>query len=158
MTQEIQNAIDAERDRQSRIDEQLSVTPPNQMKRLEAVKREAELALARKYGYRLDARVSGRIVEGLVLMPEVICAIGGGVDEMPTNAPEWDRWAEAAVSREPLARLSIDASDAALKEELRQKALADLRPEKRLQMARAGTLDGHIEIVVREQIEGRAGV
>ena len=118
----------------------------------------ARVALARKFGHRLDARVSERIIDGMILMPEVLCTIGGGVDELPNNAKGWDHWVANAVSQEPLAQLSIDASDAALKEQLRQKALSELRPERRLQMARAGTLDDHIEALVREQIEARSGV
>lgn len=158
MTQAIQNVVDAEKDRQSRIDAQRAVCPPHQLNRLKAVQRDAELALARTFGNRLDTAVSTRIVEGMVLLPEVLCSIGGGVNELPTTTKGWDAWAKVAVSMEPLAKLSIDASDASLKEELRQKALSALRPEQRLQMARAGTLDDHIEGVVREQIEARSGV
>ncbi|PIE14851.1 MAG: hypothetical protein CSA68_09280 [Rhodobacterales bacterium] len=158
MTQAIQKAIDAEKNRQSRIDAQRVVTPPHQIKRLEEAQMNARVALARKYGHRLDARVSERIIDGMILLPEVLCTIGGGVDELPNDAKGWDRWAANAVSQEPLAQLSIDASDAALKEELRKKTLAAMRPEQRLQMARAGTLDDHIEGIVREKIEARAGV
>ena len=158
MTQAIQEVIDAEKDRQSRIDAQLAVMPPNQMKRLEAAQMNARVALARVYGHRLDARVSERVIDSMVLLPEVLCTIGGGVNELPVDAKGWDAWAKNAALKEPLAKLSIDASDASLKEELRQKALSALRPEKRLQMARAGTLDSHIEGVVREEIEAHAGV
>ena len=158
MTQAIQDVIDAEKDRQSRIDAQRAVTPPHQIKRLEEAQMNARVALARKFGHRLDARVSERIIDSMILMPEVLCTIGGGVNELPIDAAGWDVWAADVVSSEPLAKLSIDASDASLKEELRQKALSELRPERRLQMARAGTLDEHIEGVVREQIETRSGV
>lgn len=158
MTQAIQDVIDAENDRQSRIDAQLAVMPPHQMQRLEAAKLNARIALARVYGHRLDTRVSERIIDGMILLPEVLCSVGGGVDELPKNAIEWDAWAKDATSKEPLAKLSIDASNAALKEEIRQNVLSAMRPETRLQMARAGTLDDHIEGVVREQIEARSGV
>jgi len=159
MTQQsIQHEIDAEKARQSRIDAQRAVCPPHQMKRLDTAQREAELALARVYGHRLDARVSERIIEGMILAPEVLCSIGGGVNELPTDAKGWDAWARETANKEPLAKLSIDASDAVLKEKIRQQALDAMRPEQRLQMARAGTLDDHIEGIVREKIETRAGV
>jgi hypothetical protein len=158
MTQAIQDVIDAEKVRQSRIDTQRAVCPPHQLNRLKAVQREAELALARTFGNRLDPAVSTRIVEGMILLPEVLCSIGGGVNELPTNAKGWDAWAKDAASKEPLAKLSIDASDASLKEELRQKTLSAMRPERRLHMARAGTLDDYIEGIVCEEIEARSGV
>lgn len=156
--QSIQAEIDAEKDRQSRIDTQLAVMPPHQRKRLEDAQRQGELALARAFGHRLDERVSARIIEGMVLSPEVLCTVGGGVNELPVDAKGWDRWVKEAAAKEPLAKLSIDASDAALKEELRQQALGAMRPEQRLQMARAGTLDAYIDAEVKAKIEAGAGV
>lgn len=147
-----------EKDRQTRITQLEDGLVHTQSCRLEVVKREGALALARTFGNRLDARVSERIIEGLILRPEVLCTIGGGVNELPTDAKGWDALAVVLASEEPLAKLSIDASDAVLKEELRQNALAGLRPEQRLSMARAGTLDQHIEDTVLESIEARSGV
>jgi len=159
MTQQsIQHEIDAEKARQSRIDAQRAVCPPHQLNRLKAAQREAELALARVYGHRLDSRVSGRIIEGMILAPEVLCSIGGGVNELPTDAKGWDRWAKVAASREPLAKLSIEYSDAQLREEIRRDVLDTIRPEQRLQMARAGTLDAHVDGEVKAKLEARSGV
>ncbi len=147
-----------EQDRLSRIETQLAVMPPHQLKRLQAAQRQGELALARTFGNRLNARVSERIVAGMVLDPAVLCTIGGGVNELPTDAKGWDRWARAAVEREPLAKLSIDHSDAALKEELRRDVLAGIRPEQRISMAREGTLDTYVEAAVKARLEARSGV
>ncbi|HCP80147.1 MAG TPA: hypothetical protein DIT67_00615 [Octadecabacter sp.] len=159
MTQQsIQIQIDREKDRQSRIDAQLAVTPKHQLKRLDAVRRQAELALARVYGHRLDARVSARIVDGLILSPEVLCTIGGGVNELPTTVQGWDSFASELAEREPLAKLSLDHSDAQLKEDIRQSTLAAMRPTERLKLARAGTLDSHLDGVFQSQIESRAGL
>ena len=159
MTQQsIQHEIDAEKARQSRIDAQRAVCPPHQMKRLETAQREAELALARVYGHRLDPRVCGRIIEGMILSPEVLCTIGGGANELPTDAKGWDRWARDAANEEPLAKLSIEHSDAQLREEIRRTVLESIRPEQRLQMARAGTLDAHVEDEVKVKLEDRSGV
>ena len=159
MTQQsIQDQIDQDKHRQSCIDAQVAVTPEHQMKRLKAIKAQAELALARVYGHRLDERVSARIINGLALSPEVLCSIGGGVDEMPNNLRGWDAFVVAMAEQEPLAKLSIDHSDAQLKETIRQQAMNDLRPEQRLQMTRAGTLDAHLEKIVKFELEKRAGV
>jgi len=147
-----------EKRRQSRIDTQLAVLPPHQATRLDAVKRNLELALARTYGNRLDARVCQRIVDGVVLDPACLCTIGGGVNEMPTTNEGWDQYARQQAKGEPLAVLSIEASDAVLKEEIRDSELQSMRPERRLQLARAGTLDEHLNSVIASKLEIRAGV
>ena len=147
-----------EKDRLSRIETQLAVMPPHQLKRLQAAQRQGELALARTFGNRLNARVSERIVAGMVLDPAVLCTIGGGVNELPTDAKGWDAWARTAIEREPLAKLSIDHSDAQLREELRRDVLDSIRPEQRISMARAGTLDAFVESEVKTRIEARSGV
>lgn len=126
------NEWEKEKKRQSRIDAQLSVLPPHQEKRLKGIQRDLELALARQYAHRLHPRVSARIVEGIVLEPECLCTIGGGVNEMPTTAEGWDALAKDLAQKEPLAVLSIDSNDAALKEEIRLLELQSLRPEQRL--------------------------
>ena len=156
--QSIQREIDRERNRQSRIDAQLAVTPEHQLKRLEAVQRHAELALARVFGHRLDERVSARIIDGLILSPEVLCTIGGGVNELPTTVQGWDAFMKDAAEQEPLAKLSIDHADAQLKESIRCDALDALKPERRISMARAGTLDDHLDGIVQSTIESRAGL
>ena len=147
-----------EKRRQSRIDAQMAVLPPHQAQRLENTKHKLEVALARVFGNRLDARVSARIVEGVVLDPACLCTIGGGVNELPTTQIGWDQFALDQAENEPLAKLSIYASDATLKERIRQEARDALSGPKRLAMARAGTLDEHLDRVVTEQIQDRAGV
>lgn len=147
-----------EKRRQSRIDAQIAVLPPHQAKRLSDAKHKLEIALARVYGNRLDERVSARIVEGVVLDPACLCTIGGGVNELPTTVVGWDQFARDQAGNEPLAKLSIDASDAGLKERIRQEARDALPGPKRLAMARAGTLDDHLDRVVTEKIQDRAGV
>jgi len=71
----IQAEIDAQNARQSRIDNLLATTPPHQLKRLEAEKHQAALALARVFGHRLHQAVADRLVEGLVLEPETLVTI-----------------------------------------------------------------------------------
>lgn len=159
MTQSsIQAEIDAQNARQSRIDILLSTPPPHQLKRVEAEKHQAVLALARVYGHRQCEAVAARIVEGLVLEPETLVAVSGGVRELPHDAKGWDRWARAAAEREPLAKLSLDHSDAELKETIRRNVLAGIRSERRISMARAGMLDAYVEAEVKARIEARSGV
>ena len=155
MTQAIQNAIDEEKKRLSRIEALIDVMPPHQIKRLDEVKRQGELALARTYGYRLQPDIVARIVANLSLNPSVLCTIGGGVNELPTSAQGWDAFMKTAVEAEPLGKMSLDHSDAALKETFRNEELAKLKGADKLAMSRAGTLDGYIENLVQERIEAR---
>lgn len=148
---------EAEKDRLSRIETQLAVMPPHQRKRLEEVQRQGELALARTFGNRLPARVSARLIEGMVLLPEVLCTIGGGVNELPTDQEGWNLWAADTVSSDPLSKMAIDAADMELREQLRCEALESIRPEQRISMAREGTLDAHVESVVKARLEARGG-
>ncbi|MDA8584981.1 hypothetical protein N9L47_01795 [Rhodobacteraceae bacterium] len=157
MTQHtIQSEIDRERDRQCRIETQVSAMPPHQKNRLEFAQREAELALARVFGHRLNSQVAARIVEGMVLNPAVLCTVGGGVNELPTTPRGWDAFAKEAANAEPLAKLSIDHADGQLRESLRREALDKMNPARKMAMAREGTLDSHLEQSVKERLEARS--
>jgi len=153
MTQAIQKEIDEEKDRLSRIAALVDVMPPHQIKRLDEVKHKAELALARCYGHRLHPDIVTRIVEGMVLDPEVLCSIGGGVNELPMTPQRWDARMKAAVDHEPLAKACIDSRDAVLKETFRNEELAKLKGPEKIAMSRAGTLDDYIEELVKRRIE-----
>jgi len=156
--QSIQAAIDEDRDRTARIENLMSTMPPHHVKRLEEAQRQLSLGLARAYGTRLNEHVANRIVEGLILDPECLCSISGGVNELPTSRAGWTDYSRKAAAGEPLAKLSIDASDATLKEELRATELQSMRPDRRIQMARSGELDAHLNAMVKSKIEARAGV
>jgi len=154
----LQHEIDKENHRQSRIDVQLATMPPHQLKRLEVAQRSLELGLARVYGNRLHAGIAARIVAGLVLNPECLNSIGGGLQELPSNPGGWDRLARTLVTQEPLGQLSIDHNDSALRSNLRADALEAIKPQDRLAKARAGTLDTYLEDVISTQLEARAGL
>ena len=156
--QSIQNEIDKENKRQSRITAQHDAMPPHQKIRLEAAQRSLELALARAYGYRLNAGVAQRIVEGMVLDAACLCSVGGGVNELPTTPTGWDTYARNLADNEPLAKLSIDHADEGLKDEIRAEALSNMRPDDKMKMARAGTLDDHLADIVASKLEARAGL
>lgn len=156
--QTIQIELDKENKRLSRIAAQHDAMPPHQMKRLEVAQRSLELGLARVYGNRLNAGVAQRIIDSMVLNPACLCSVGGGVNELPTTPAGWDGYARTLAKEEPLAQLSIDHSDAQLKSELRAEAEANMRPDDRIKMARAGTLDVHLADIVASRLEARAGV
>ena len=155
MTRKIQNEIDQENERISRIEALMDAMPPHQMKRLDEVKREGELALARCYGHDLHADVAKRVVDNLVLNPAVLCTVGGGVNELPTSASGWDEFMASAVAAEPLAKASIDHSNAALKEKFRNEELAKLKGPVKIAMARARTLEAFLEDAVNARLEAR---
>lgn len=156
--QSIQNEIDNEKRRQSRIDNLLFTMPLHQEKLYEAAQHQLELGLARAFGTRLNEHVAQRIIDGLILDPECLCSISGGVNELPTTPKGWTVYGREMTKDEPLAVLSIEASDATLKEEIRAAEIQSMRPERRIQMARSGELDAHLESVVKATLEARAGV
>lgn len=159
MTQQsIQAAINENSNRIARIENLLSTMPPHQTKRYEQAQHQLALGLARAFGTRLNEHVAQRIVDGLILDPECLCSISGGVNELPADVAGWAGYARRAAAVEPLAVLSIEASDAALREELWAAELEKIRPDRRLQMARAGSLDDHLNSVVKSKLEERAGV
>lgn len=155
--QSIQIEIDKEKRRQSRIDNLLSTMPLHQGKLFEQAQHQLALGLARAHP-RLSQLVVQHIVDGLILDPECLCSISGGVNELPTTSEGWTNYARRASATEPLAVLSIEASDATLKEEIRAAEIQAMRPERRIQMARSGELDAHLENVIKSTLEARAGV
>jgi hypothetical protein len=154
--QSIQNEIDLENKYLSRIATQLDGMPTHQENRLDTAKHSTHVALARVYGNRLNEHVSKRIVEGIVLNPAVLCTITGGMNELPTSQQGWDSFARELVDSEPLAKLSIDHADAELKDEIRAEAMCNMRPEDKIKMARAGTLDDHLAGIVAAKLEARS--
>lgn len=155
--QSIQDELDKDSHRRSRITTQHYVMPLHQKKRLEAAQRSLELGLARVYGNRLNAGVAQRIVEGMVLDPACLCSVGGGVNELPTTPAGWDTYAKQLANEEPLAQLSIEHSDAQLKAQLRAEVEQAMKPVDRIKMARSGTLDTHLADIVASKLEARAG-
>lgn len=156
--QSIQAEIDNEKRRQSRIDSLLSTMPEHQAKRLNEAKQKFAVGLARAFGSRLNEHVAQRLIDGIVLDPACICTIGGGVSELPSDAKGWEAYAREQAKSEPLAQLSIDASDEILKETIRSETLENMSREQRIQKSRNGSLDEHLAAAVKAQIEARSGV
>lgn len=152
---DIQTYIDAENDRQGRIERVSATMPSSQAQRLTEIKQATEVALARIYGSRLAPELVQRMTDGLVLDASVLCSIGGGVDEMPKSQDGWDAFAKRLVASEPLAQRCIEFNDAKLKEALRQDELSNLSPERRMSMARDNSLDSYVEDKVQQRLEDR---
>ena len=159
--QSIQKEIDREKDRQSRIDKLINSSLPHQLQRLEDVKRRADQAIRQTFGYRLKDVVIDRILDSLVLEPEVLAHIGGAtIRELPedSDGKGWNQFVQKLVDKEPIARLNIESSDMALRETLRQKYLAEMKPSDRMAGARAGTLDAALDAKVTAEIQRRSGI
>lgn len=154
--QTIQAEIDRENKRESRILTQLEGLTHTQKKRLSAAKHATEVALARVYGDRLNEGVSKRIIAGLVLQPEVLATISGGINELPTNQRGWDFFVRGLADAEPLAQMSIDSSDADLRKALSEEFLDSMHPKDKMHMARIDALDEHIAGVVAAKLESRS--
>ncbi len=92
----------------------------------------------------------------MVLDPACLCSVGGAENVLPTSPQGWDAYARQLAGEEPLAKLSIDHSDAALKESIRADAEGRMRPEDRINMARAGTLDDHLASIVASELDARS--
>lgn len=144
--------------RQSRIVAQLNAMPPHQLKRLGLVKQELALALSRVYGHRLKQEFRDRIVSEAVLDPRVLCTVGGGVNELPTTTDGWDALSKELAENDALAMMNVADSDAQLKEALREEALEQIPSKDRISMARTGTLDSHLDQIVKVEIEKRVGL
>jgi hypothetical protein len=153
--QTIQDEIDRENKRQSRIATQNEGLTHSQRERLNPAKHAAEVALARAYSGRLNEGISKRIVEGLVLQPEVLCTISGGVNELPITQQGWDSFVRGLADAEPLAQMSIDSADADLKRDIGEEALDAMQPKVKMHMARMGTLDDHIAGIIKAKLTER---
>lgn len=162
MTQQsIQAEIDAENERQSRIDRLMDTSLPHQLKRLEDVRRIAEISIGQVFGHRLAPIVTNRILDGLILESEVLAHIGSAtMRELPADDDRkgWASYVTRLVEKEPVAALSINSSDAKLNETLRQNFLAQIRPSDRLSLSRSGKLDEVLAAKIKEELQKRSGI
>lgn len=146
--------------RQTRLANYLVSLPKTQLDRLAEERNNLRLGISRVYGDRLADIITDRVVENFALNPECLCSIGGGVRELPQkdNRAGWNALAKRLVDQEPLAKLSIDSSDANLRAQLEAEAVEGLRPERRLALARANELDTYIAQTVDAKLNERAGL
>ena len=133
------------------------LTAPQRAK-LDIVRHNMALGLARKYGDRLAQIMCDKLVAEVVLRPEVIAELEG-VDAtlagVPNSVSGWAEWATDAVAACALSQRSIAASDNELKVQLEHEAMAAVPPTRRRSMPREGTWDAHIASRVAAALEER---
>lgn len=144
--------------RESRIVAQLSTMSALQKEKLNEIKHALEMSLCRVYGVRLKPDFRDRVIHECVLDPRVLCTVAGGMNEMPTTANGWDSLAKEMAESDPLVMLNVTHSDEELKTSLRKDALEQIPSKDRMNMARVGTLDSHLDQIVEIELEKRLGL
>ncbi|MDB5659102.1 MAG: hypothetical protein JWS10_1717 [Cypionkella sp.] len=145
--------------RESRLHALRTTSPEHQLDRLKPLEHQLELALARVAGTKLAPIVINRMLESLLLHPEILIHISGSeMAELPSNAEGWNAFAHDAIKTEPLAVLCIESRDATRREELKQIYIAGLKLTDRITKARDGTLDAAAESYVVVELQRSAGL
>ena len=145
--------------RLSRIFALTSGTPAHQLDRLEKLKTQFELGLARVAGSKLAPIIVSRMLAGLILNPEILVSISGStMADLPKDSQGWDEFARREIENEPLAQLCIDSRNAQKIEVLRQTYVAGLSPSARISAARAGILDADSARYAESVIQNGAGL
>jgi transposase-like protein len=140
----------------ARVERLTSGLTNTQAERLRTIQFKTQVALAKRYGARINDSIVDKITSELILRPDVLCTVAGGLDETPKNANEWARFAEEVTGAEPLAAMNLIYSDAAEKQRIRQKVLDKMDPATKMNMARNGTIDSHLDRVVQTELDARA--
>jgi hypothetical protein len=125
-----------------------------QISKLEAVRRNVEVAIARQYGNRLSPIVSDMLLKDVILRPDVLAHLEGAtVTEMPGDAVGWNRIACELVDADELAQRNLSFNDAELRQQLRNEALLSISPHRRLSLAREGKLAAILDTMIEEALE-----
>jgi hypothetical protein len=145
--------------RLSRIFALTSGTPAHQLNRLEKLKTQFELGLARVAGSKLAPIIVSRMLDSLILSPSVLVHISGStMSDLPTDSAGWDAFARQAILEEPLAQLCIDSRNQQKLEILRQTYVSGLPIAARISAARNGTLDADSAKYAESVIQNGAGL
>lgn len=155
----IQTEIDNANSKIARVETLLAGLTPTQMGRLEKFKMQTERQILRQYGNRLNQGIVDMLLYDLILKNEVLTTVaGGGIDETPKNENEWKAFVSDIVESESLAKANLVSSDANKRAEIRDRILKSMRPETKISMARAKTIDKHLDDAVSAEIEKLAGL
>ncbi|MFN3723492.1 MAG: hypothetical protein ACK4VZ_10630 [Paracoccaceae bacterium] len=152
----LNDEIEKTKDVTARVERLTSGLTNTQAERLRTIQLKTQVAIAKEYGSRLNDSIVQKITDELILRPDVLCTVAGGLDESPKNAAEWARFADEVTGAEPLAAMNLIYSDAAEKQRIRQKALDKMDPATKMNMARNGTIDSHLDRVVQTELDARA--
>ena len=121
-----------------------------QKERLDKIKKNVRIALARQYGNDLNEMMTSVLVSEVICHPTVLMAVEGISDAMPSSRDQWDSLAADVVSENEFAKLNIASNREARLSELRHAEAAKLSPQRRLNLARAGELDAYLDKRVRD--------
>lgn len=152
----LNDEIEKTKDMTARVERLTSGLTNTQAERLRTIQLKTQVAIAKKYGSRLNDSIVEKITSELILRPDVLCTVAGGLDESPKDAREWARFAEEVTGAEPLAAMNLIYSDATEKQRIRQKVLDKMDPATKMNMARNGTIDSHLDRVVQTELDARA--
>ncbi|WP_027237201.1 hypothetical protein [Leisingera caerulea] len=130
------------------------LTPP-QVEKLEKVRQNMALSLAREYGNRLSPLMTEKLAQEVILRPEVLAHLEGAtVAELPSDPSGWAQWARDAVSECEFSQRSLASSDDELRERLTREVLAEIPRARKMALAReAGKLDAFITEQVAQRFE-----
>lgn len=145
--------------RESRLHALRTTSPKHQLDRLKPLEHQLELALARVAGTKLAPIVINRMIESLLLNPEVLVFMSGSsMAELPSTAEGWNAFAHDCIANEPLAVLCIASRDMTRREELKQAYISGLKPTDRMSKARNGTLDSESTAYITAELHRSAGL
>ncbi|MDE4062284.1 MULTISPECIES: hypothetical protein [Rhodobacterales] len=126
-----------------------------QAEKLESVRQNMALSLAREYGNRLSSLMAEKLAKEVILRPEVLAHLEGAtVAELPSDAAGWAQWARDAVRGCELSQRSLASSDDDLRERLTREVLEEIPRARKMALARdAGRLDAYIAEHVAQRFE-----
>lgn len=155
----IQAEIENTHSKIARVETLLAGLTPTQLARLDKFKVQTERQILRQYGNRLNQGIVDMLLYDLILKNEVLTTVaGGGIDETPKSESEWKAFVSDIVENESLAQANLVSSDAAKRAEIRDRILKTMRPETKIAMARAKTIDKYLDDAVSAEIEKLAGL
>lgn len=145
-------------ERVARAERSLAAMSPRERERYAKFETRCRVEIARQFGDRLNRSIVEHLMRLLPLDHRAIQAMSGIEIEVPKSDAQWGALAKELVEGDPLARLNLEHSDARLKAAIREEAISRLSPQKRVSMARNGTLEGWLQDQVTEALQRRAGL
>lgn len=150
---------EADRARRSRIYNVRSNLTEKESSRVREVEHSLELALARQFGNRLDDLIISDLLSEIVLDADILAYATAGIEiGLPKDAAAWNQFARDQVERHRFAKLNLEFSDEKRRAELKAQFVDEMRPERRMELARSGQLDAHLKQDVDEALQREAGL
>lgn len=132
--------------------EMLQTLTSTQRERTEAAINRVCIELAKLYGDRLPSLLTEHLKVLAVLHPRIIDA---GHAMGPQSDEAFREVAKDIANSEPLVQRALDSADAQLKADIRAEKLAEMPPTVKMQMARDGALNSHLDAQVQAELDAR---